>query len=461
MSRAFRLLAGGLGGASLLVGCSAGPRPASHGGAVQEHVYAQPLDEALAGASAVLAEQGWQVERRGDRLGTRWRPEGTGALAGLRVSGVRIDAEHCTVHIESVVAVPLGSPIEDRQARSSGMGGDLTAGANRTEASDSLGPPPPGLVALSRGRDEGLEWAVLMRLEPRAARALEGAGTGIDGGARPAPSLTLPGGAPAVLAPRPDCGPPLDGLEPLVRGRRLVLLEDVPGTSQVPALVAQLACQAAEADARTVVVLPLLRDDQELVDTYLASAGTPTDRDAFLELSRTARLPSARAALSEAMLGLLDGLRRLRDAGLPLRALAFDDRAAGAEGDRRRARTVELARRADPGTVMVVVLAARSARTLLPPGETADRAPVGWYLVTWGLHPVSLAARFPAGEAWQCPPDEGARCGPEAVEARPAPPGTPVPSVNLLPAADGDGFAGTFAVGRLTASPPATRGVRR
>jgi hypothetical protein len=416
---------------ALTAGCASAPRPVGQPETVQEHVYARPLDDVLTETTTVLTEQGWRVQRSGDQLGTGWRPAGTGSASGLRVTAERIDVDHCRIQIERVNAVSLGPAIEERGSRQSSLGADITAGSDRLDAPSTLGSPPPGLGALPAGRDEDLELLVLQRLEPRAADALARANG--RAGAAPAPGGTtpasppLPGVTPSPEAHPPDCGPALAGTGPLLTGRRLVLLAGIPDSREIPALVGGLACQAARSGIRTGVALELLRADQELVDTYLASPGSLADRAAFLRLAKS--FGSRPGVGSPAVLGLLDQLRTMRDAGLPLSIVAFDEPGDARGRDRARARTLERFRRADPDGVLLVMVQPSRARTVLRPGETEEQAPVGWYLVRWGLRPVPLAPRPASGAA-------------------------PGPAVQLSASADGDGFQGDY-VGGLLAPLPA------
>lgn len=417
--------------ALVVLGCATGPRPGSSAAAVQEEVYPRPLDEVLAQTATLLTEQGWQVQRRGDRLGTLWRPEGSGSASGLRVEGVRVDADHSTVAIEGVIAVSLGSSIEDRQATSTSLGADVTAGADRLEAPSTLGAPPPGLVAISRGRDEALERALLERLDPRAARALESSESRARGEGRQASPV--------------DCGRPLPGGDDLLAARRLILLADVPGTREVPALVGDLACRAATAGIRTVVGLELWRAEQELLETYLASTDTEANRAAFLAASKSFAL-AAPSPASTAELGLLDRLRTLRDTGLPVRVFAFGEPADAPGAERARARTVERQRRLDLDAVTLVLVRR-------PPA--GGEVPLAAALTRWGLRPLPLDLRLSGGTAWRCPaPGAGPGCGEAEVPARPPLPGTGVPRIDLFAMPDADGFLGAFFVGVVSPSPP-------
>jgi hypothetical protein len=432
-------------GLLLAVACAGGPRPTGHSEAVQGQVYAKPLDDVLAETQSLLVEQGWRVQRSGDQLATNWHLDGTGSAFGYLVDGERIDAGHCTVHIESLTAVSLGSPIEDREARSSNVSASVTAGSDKQEGVSTL-TAPPGMVTLPRGRDEALEWALLQRVDPRAAKAIER----LD--ARPERQPSADGGA-AANATQAACPPPLSPAEAARLETRLVLLGDVPGTNEIPAFVAALACQAARGGVPVVVALELLRVDQPWVDTYFSSAGGAAVRAAFLASARSFGPAGLSGRGSGAVLALLDVLRGLRDGGLPLRVLAFDEAANAPSRNQARARTLEQARRSEPEALLLVVVERGAARTVRPAGEASEAASLGWYLARWGLRPLALDLRSPGGEAWACP--SGGACGPTPVPGQAPPPDGPGQTLQFFPHPDAEGFAGTYVVGPLTASPPA------
>jgi hypothetical protein len=430
----------------LLAGCASGPQPTGHSEALQELVYAQPREDVLTEARGLLVAQGWRVQRAGDMLGTNWRRDGTGLASGYRVEATRVDASHCTVHIESLAAVALGPPIEDRQALTSNPAAPVMAGADRQEALSTLSGPPAGLVVLPRGRDEALEWALLQRLDARAAQAIERLA------ARPQ-GQPSGGGGEAGRRPAAACPQSLSPADAARVEARLVLLADVPGTAEIPAFVGALACQAAVAGTPVVVALELLRGDQAWVDTYFSSAGGAAERTAFLGVARSFGPAGLPGRGSEAVLALLDALRQLRDGGLPVRVLAFDEARTTAGRGQARARTLERARRAEP-EALFLVLVERAAATVRPSETAEEEEPLGLYLARWGLRPLPLDVRSPGGEAWACP---SGKCGPTPAAGKAAASDGPGHAVQLFASPDAEGFLGAYAVGPLTASPPAPR----
>jgi hypothetical protein len=449
----------------LLAGCAPGQKAGGHTEAIEGHVYALPLDAVLPQATALLSERGWRVERSGDQLGTNWRLDSSGEALGYRVEGTRIDEGHCSIQVELLAATSFapppssgatnpsgnlsGTPMYARDSSGgSGASGGRSTGWDGVDAPTTLGESPPGLVTLPRGRDEALEWALLQRLDPRSAQAIAHAE------ARRKSAAATPSAAPvASAAPPPPaaCLPTPSGLEAALAERRLILLSDVPGTNEIPDFVGRLACQAALQGIPTLVALELFRVDQTWVDTYFASQGKAEDRTAFLQVARSFDRQASGVRGSAAVLRLLDTLRTLRDAGLSLRIVAFDD--SSPESKRARAVTLERVRRAQPEALLLVVVQRAEAQTLLPPDVATAEAPLGWTLSHWGLQPLSLDVHSPGGQAWSCPAVEG-RCTPVSIPRTAAPAPGDWPSIEVYAAPDRQGFGGAYAVGPLTASAP-------
>jgi hypothetical protein len=440
-----------LTGLLLLASCASGQKT-THTEAVQSHVYARPLDDVLTETTALLTQKGWHVERSGDLLGTNWRFDATGSALGYRVEGERIDDAHCSIHIESLAATSFAPGAPAGPGASNGASGGKSTGWDGVDAPTTLGEPPPGLVTLPRGRDEALEWALLQRLDPRTAQAIQGADArtlaavgGADAGTEVSPG--------AVLSPPPaGCEPEPTGVDVPIADRRVVLLADVPGTNEIPDFVGRLACQAARKGIPTVVALELLRGDQEWVDTYLASGGSAADRTGFLQVMRSFGAQGSGAHGTEAVLALLDRIRTLRDAHLSLRVVAYDEAASSPQRDKARASTLERVRRVDPDAFLLVVVERAQARTVLAGGESSEKPPLGWSLARWGLRPLSLDVRSPGGQAFACDSGAHGACGQVPVHSKGSPAGATSHSVELYPSPDAQGFSGEYAVGPFTAS---------
>jgi hypothetical protein len=453
----------------LLASCATGQK-STHTEAIQSHVYPFPLDDVLTETSRLLVQKGWQVERAGDQLGTNWRSDGQGSVLGYRVEGERIDDTHCSIRIEALAATafapprggsptagsnPGGTPNPGRDSSAgNGASGGKSTGWDGVDAPTTLGEPPAGMVTLPRGREETLEYALLQRLEPRAAQAIAHADArspstalgAADGGS------VLPVAAGTSAAPPVACESAPTGVQLPLAERRLVLVADIPGTNEIPAFVGRLACEAARSGVPTVVALELLRVDQESVDTYLASQGTSADRAAFLQVARSFSSRVSGSHASQAVLQLLDLLRTLRDTGHGLRVVVFDEPGNAPGRGKARASTLERVRRAEPESLLLVLVERSQVRTVLGRDETPATAPLGWYLAHWGLKPLSLDVRALGGQLWSCAAPGRGGCGPLSVPSTEAPPRATAEAVELYASPDPQGLGGAYSLGPLTPS---------
>jgi len=233
---------------------------------------------------------------------------------------------------------------------------------------------------------------------------------------------------------------------------RYVIVGEVHGTVQTPALFADLAC-AAHASGRPVVVgIEISATAQPALDAFLASDGGVSARARFLA-SPIWHFPFKDGRSSRAYLQLIERLRKLKRAGLiqHVAAIQPSDAAAGDTANQANSAMADRIRAAgsgDPHTLVLVLVGNFHARKRasvfgtetivtaaadLPPGET-----------------LSLSVTT-TGEAWNCVTASVTGCGPHAQpQGRPSPRG-----VTLTPAANGD-YDGFIGLGvPATASPPA------
>ncbi len=199
----------------LLGGCATGPATTAKPEPAPSHVYPLPLDNVLTQAEALLARQGWQVQRTGNVLVTNWlerdpsppqagqavgantaatlgyRAYGVpGSLIGYRVFGERIDAGFCTVRVERLMATPstldFGQRKGGHQTEQTTTPGSRAPtpvhNENRTlmsafEFEDDLPAEskvtgvPSGMVVSQADRDEALELAFQQEIDPVVAVA--------------------------------------------------------------------------------------------------------------------------------------------------------------------------------------------------------------------------------------------------------------------------------------------------
>jgi len=458
---------------------------------VHQYVYAHSVTETLDVAAELLEKQGYAVHREELSLGTNFVKDAKANTVGVRVDAEEVDNSHWRIRAERFVLTSAGfwAPsnlrgedvyvVSERLYRTTSRDtviaakGTISAGKAQEESPTTLTAPPEGMVIGQRVRDDALEWELLTRIDQPAAAAIDREdrrSRGEDVGTAPPPGEVVQAAGP--------CGDHVEGVEELAASRRLVLLGDFPGTREIPDLVGRLACQAAVAGIPVVVGLELVRADQPALEAFLSSE-SEMDEMAFLRSSPSFRRTWQDGRTSEAVLELIARLRTLRRAGLPVSAFTIDDKGVAFNSrNLTMARFIEDARRAAPDALVLVMLGNVRARVQLLP-DAQDYWPVGWQLIRWGLRPVALRVRFEDGTAWYCTPDPLPSCGVRPVSAPKhvvsvttllrdetrntnLAPQDQQPTTHLYPGTlqiwgeePQGGFHGEFAVGSLTASPPA------
>jgi hypothetical protein len=101
-----------------------------------------------------------------------------------------------------------------------------------------------------------------------------------------------------------------------LRGHRIVMFGESHGTNEMPATFLRIVCTALKQGAKVSVGLEQPADQGQPLATYLASNGEHADRNALLQTAFWATGNDGRASV--AMLDMIDGLRRLRQAGYRL-----------------------------------------------------------------------------------------------------------------------------------------------
>lgn len=236
------------------------------------------------------------------------------------------------------------------------------------------------------------------------------------------------------------------GIAALMARHSPVILGEIHGTAEVPALVAAvLASRLATGGAVTLAL--------EIPDSHQAAL------DAWLDDS--ARGPAAPALAghpfwsygdgrsSEAMLDLLEQVRRWRQAGAAVDLLAFDvpdPSVAGALRERHMADRLEQALAKPQAPPMLVLTGNLHARRTI--GNPFDPDVELMARRLRDRPALTLDVRALAGSAWICAPGCGAR---ELGVARPA----PATGLRLFGRSSAQGYDGELVLPRFTASPPA------
>lgn len=245
------------------------------------------------------------------------------------------------------------------------------------------------------------------------------------------------------------------GLGPLLTEGRIVLLGEIHGSEEAPALVAAAACAAAERGLEVVVALEIPLEEEERVVRFLASAGGADAREQLLA-GDFWRRPYQDGRSSEAMLSLLEDLRRSSSSTGRVSVALLDSArtfAGGQERDDLLGERMASAVASAPAGSLVLALVG-NVHSRATPGVPWDAAyrPAGVAVAQrWPARTLSLLLTNPPGEAWTCSGGE-----PESCHARPlggrsdGEPG----HVELF-AAPREGHHGSFHLPALTASAPA------
>jgi erythromycin esterase-like protein len=189
----------------------------------------------------------------------------------------------------------------------------------------------------------------------------------------------------------------------LVRPGRVVLLGEVHGTHEFPALVAAVAERAVAGGVPVTIGLEIPSTEQPAVDAYLDGRGGVAELTAGTFWRRPPADHDGRASV--AIVALLTGVRGGRAAGADLDVVAFDlGRSRSARQDDRdaamAAHLVDAARARSGGCVLVLAGNDHTRLTAEPELFGPDRLPMGWHLAQHLTDVVSLTGSTRGGTAW-------------------------------------------------------------
>jgi hypothetical protein len=247
----------------------------------------------------------------------------------------------------------------------------------------------------------------------------------------------------------------IEGLDPLLASRTVLLLGEMHGTTESPAFLANAACLALRAGRPVTVALEIPREEQSRLEAFLASAGTEGNRAALLARPFWgAEYQDGRR--SQAMLSMLEELRRLHQQGRPLRVKLVDRMAAPAvpaERDRWMAEGLAQAFDETPEGVVIALMGNLHVRVSRGTPWDPNYEPAGFVLVNRRseIHVTSLDVSYQGGSAWVCTSSDPSSCGARPVHGRAdARSGRVVLNPQVT-----NGYHGVYEVGMLTASSPA------
>jgi len=414
----------------------------------EEALYNHPIEEVWPRVRAYYSENGfsyreppgmtvletlWREEFANSKVASHWhrylviaRPEGSHRTRVVVIRDARSANPALKVAGSDLIWAPIewGRLLEDFEEMERLRRGEIGV---RAESSQSA-------------RDRVLEWKMFRQLAPVLAR-----------------NAKKSSDTPEVVVKKDadiECGVPILGLGKVARPGNVVLLGELHGTREVPHFLAQSVCQAAVQGVPVSVGLEIPVMNQERLQTFLASAGKEHDWAKLME-SPFWRSPYPDGRNSEAVVNLLEALRKLRGRGLDVDVFAFDH--PPLEGDAREeamAKTVlEVAGKASKRAVLVVSgnLHPRQVKGL---PWNPDYRPMGLRLADEHDRVYSLDIAYNSGTAWICSVDGQQKldCGVKPTKGEDN--GSRY-FVHLFGGRNGQGYHGIFYVGAVSASLPA------
>jgi hypothetical protein len=255
--------------------------------------------------------------------------------------------------------------------------------------------------------------------------------------------LTLPARAVNIPAGM-DCSE-IPGTTDYLRGHRIVMFGEGHGTREAPATFLRIVCAALKQGASVAVGLEMPVDLSEPLATYLQSTGDHAARTALLRADFWKQGQDGRASV--AMADMIDGLRRLRQAGYPLAVFAMQG--AGTDwhvrNDEKMATRIREEFNAGPTSLILTLTGNVHSMKTKPEWFPAEvPSPIPTYLKD--LDPVTFDLTSTGGSAWSCREE----CGPHSEAVRSGP-----DRFVVTASAMGDAYIGQINIGKTTASPPA------
>lgn len=470
-----------------VMGCARGTRPTpAHGSGTSdgaaprlEHVYLLPLETSMTEAARLLGERGYTLEpmesETGEtRLLSSWDTPlagmgGNGTFTRYLLVGLQVAPKQSVVRIFRLSRTVTGNDVEIATGKQKAL---LEAAEQNHEPLRGTGMRfQTERIGETRGelygvRAEELEQALTLRLESRAS--IELVAGNVKTGVKQLPArrsedfyLQRWQETPDAPSGSERCGDEFQGLHELLRPGQTLLIGEQLGSQQLPATVGDMVCQAAEAGLFVTLGLSIPRTEQERLDRYLASAGTPADQDLLLD-GDFWRRPYQDGRSSRAVMDLIDRVRALRASGLLIHLVAYDtDLLRGGERDAALAEVWLKRRAARPEEFFIVVSGNAHVNGTRGTQWDPEFIPMGLHLLKADPMLKALDMSFVAGTRWACDMAAGDQLDCRVHGSTPSPriAGTKGQSPHIQLFLGGlslEGFHGLLYVGELTASPPAT-----
>jgi len=242
---------------------------------------------------------------------------------------------------------------------------------------------------------------------------------------------------------------PIDGAREMAAGTskiRFLIIGEVHGTNEIPALFGELACEIARGRSITVA-LEFPATSAIALNKYLSSNGDAQSRNLLLR-SPIWQRSTADGRSSKAMLALIERLRQLRASGAKIRLAGFQptDVVNLDQHYYELAMASNWSRIADEAPESLNLILVGQIHAIKSPSQQLPFAPAASHLKPADV--LSLRSEPISGEAWNCR-EEG--CGVHVLS------GTPGEAQYVARfAAETGGFDGVYSIGtRYSASEPA------
>ena len=223
----------------------------------------------------------------------------------------------------------------------------------------------------------------------------------------------------------------------------ILLVGEIHGTVEGPALIGRLACAAAKGGEPITIALEIPEKEQASIDRYMNGSGSAAERLSLLNGSFWQR-SSQDGRSSTAMLDLIERLRTIRSRHPKLRVATIEQRI---DGSRDVGMATWIRATHDQGSTALIALlgnghASKAKGSLRRP----EYEPAGYLLRDLEPSAVYIAAR--RWNAWACTPS----CGISRLSGRRLPNG----AAGFLNGTDHvRGYDGVYAIGDTTPSMPA------
>jgi len=260
-------------------------------------------------------------------------------------------------------------------------------------------------------------------------------------GSLPAQALNVPPGI--------NCSGIL-GMADYLHGHRIVIFGEGHGTNEMPATFLRIVCTALQQGAEVSVGLEQPADQEQPLATYLASDGGLAARDALLQTNFWITGKDGRASV--AMLDMIEGLRRLRQAGYRLTVFPMQGRSTDwhLRNDEKMADRIRAEFSARP-TSLILTLSGNIHNMKTKPAWLPAEVPAAIPTYLKDLDTDTFNLTSTGGGAWDCQKE----CG---VHFRTVQSGSQEFAVIVSDAKDA--YTGEINVGQTTASPPAVESLR-